>query len=29
MTLAQAQEEISRDWIDAFVDHLGMVYLKH
>ena len=28
MTLAQAQEEISRDWIDAFVDHLGMVYLK-
>jgi hypothetical protein len=28
MTLAQAQEEISRDWIDAFVDHVGMVYLK-
>jgi hypothetical protein len=28
MSLAQAQEEISRDWIDAFVDHLGMVYLK-
>lgn len=28
MTLAQAQEEISRDWIDAFVDHIGMVYLK-
>jgi len=28
MTLAQAQEEIRRDWIDAFVDHLGMVYLK-
>ncbi len=28
MTLAQAQEEISRDWIDAFIDHLGMVYLK-
>lgn len=28
MTVAQAQEQISRDWIDAFVDHLGMVYLK-
>ena len=28
MTLAQAQEQISRDWIDAFIDHLGMVYLK-
>lgn len=28
ITLAQAQEEISRDWIDAFIDHLGMVYLK-
>lgn len=28
MTLAQAQEEISRDWIDAFIDHLGMVYLR-
>ena len=28
MTLAEAQEQISRDWIDAFVDHLGMVYLK-
>lgn len=28
MTLAQAQEEIRRDWIDAFVDHVGMVYLK-
>jgi hypothetical protein len=28
MTLAQAQEEIRTDWIDAFVDHLGMVYLK-
>jgi len=25
---AQAQEEISRDWIDAFIDHVGMVYLK-
>ncbi len=28
MTLAQAQEEIRRDWIDAFVDHVGMVYLR-
>jgi hypothetical protein len=28
MTLAQAQEQIGRDWIDAFIDHLGMVYLK-
>jgi hypothetical protein len=28
MTLAQAQEQISRDWIDAFIDHLGMVYLR-
>jgi hypothetical protein len=28
MTLAQAQEEIRRDWIDAFIDHVGMVYLK-
>lgn len=28
MTLAQAREQISRDWIDAFIDHLGMVYLK-
>jgi hypothetical protein len=28
MTLAQAQEEIRRDWIDAFVDHVGLVYLK-
>lgn len=28
MTIAQAQEEIRRDWIDAFVDQLGMVYLK-
>lgn len=28
ITLAQAQEEIRRDWIDAFIDHLGMVYLK-
>ena len=28
MTLAQAQEEIRRDWIDAFIDHIGMVYLR-
>ena len=28
ITLAQAQEQISGDWIDAFIDHLGMVYLK-
>ena len=28
MTLAQTQEEIRRDWIDAFIDHVGMVYLK-
>jgi hypothetical protein len=28
MTIAQAQEQIRSDWIDAFVDHLGMVYLK-
>ena len=28
MTLEQAQEQISKDWIDAFIDHLGMVYLK-
>jgi hypothetical protein len=28
ITLAQAQEQISKDWIDAFIDHLGMVYLK-
>jgi hypothetical protein len=28
MTLAQAQEEIRRDWIDAFIDYVGMVYLK-
>jgi hypothetical protein len=27
-TLAQAQEEIRKDWIDAFIDYLGMVYLK-
>lgn len=28
LTLAQAQEQIASDWIDAFIDHLGMVYLK-
>ena len=28
MTVAQAREEIRRDWIDAFIDHVGMVYLK-
>ena len=28
MTLAQAQEEISEDWISCFVDQLGMVYLR-
>jgi hypothetical protein len=28
MTAAEAQEQISRDWIYAFIDHLGMVYLK-
>jgi hypothetical protein len=28
MTLSDAQEEIRRDWIDAFIDHVGMVYLK-
>ena len=28
LTLAQAQEQIAYDWIDAFIDHLGMVYLK-
>jgi hypothetical protein len=28
MTLAQTQEAIRSDWIDAFIDHVGMVYLK-
>jgi hypothetical protein len=28
ITVAQAQEEIRRDWIDAFIDHVGMVYLR-
>jgi hypothetical protein len=28
MTEAQAQEVIRRDWVDAFVDYLGLVYLQ-
>ena len=28
ITLEQAQEQIRKDWIDAFIDHVGMVYLK-
>ncbi|MDP9254701.1 MAG: HNH endonuclease [Verrucomicrobiota bacterium] len=28
MTLKQAQQEISKDWIDAFIDHFGLVYLR-
>jgi hypothetical protein len=28
ITLAQAQKEISEDWISCFVDHLGMAYLR-
>ena len=28
ITLAQAQEQISKDWIDAFIDHVGLVYLR-
>ena len=28
ITLEEAQEQIRRDWIDAFIDHLGMVYLR-
>ena len=28
LALSQAQEEVRRDWIDAFIDHVGMVYLK-
>lgn len=28
ITLQQAQEQIAYDWIDAFIDHVGMVYLK-
>jgi hypothetical protein len=28
MTLAQAQKEISEDWISCFVDNLGIVYLR-
>jgi hypothetical protein len=28
MTLEEAQELMRNDWIDAFVDHVGMVYLR-
>jgi hypothetical protein len=28
MTLAQAQTVIQEDWIDAFIDYLGPVYLR-
>jgi hypothetical protein len=28
ITIEQAREEIRNDWIDAFIDHVGMVYLK-
>jgi len=28
MTLAQAQTAMQEDWIDAFIDYLGPVYLK-
>jgi hypothetical protein len=28
ITLAQTQEEMRKDWIDAFIDYVGMVYLK-
>ena len=28
LALSQAQEEIRHDWIDTFIDHVGMVYLK-
>jgi len=28
ITLEAAQEQVRRDWIDAFIDHLGMIYLK-
>jgi hypothetical protein len=28
MSLEEAQELIRNDWIDAFVDHVGMVYLR-
>jgi hypothetical protein len=28
MTVGQAQEELQRDWIDCFINHLGMVYLR-
>jgi hypothetical protein len=28
MTLAQAQKEISEDWISCFVEYVGIVYLR-
>jgi hypothetical protein len=28
MSLAQAQKEISEDWISCFVEYVGMVYLR-
>jgi hypothetical protein len=28
ITLAQAQKEISEDWISCFVEYLGIVYLR-
>ena len=28
ITLAQAQKEISQDWISCFVEYLGIVYLR-
>jgi len=28
MTLAQAQKEVSEDWISCFVEYLGIVYLR-
>ena len=28
ITLAQAQTAIQKDWIDAFIDYLGPVYLR-
>jgi hypothetical protein len=28
MTLAQAQKEMSEDWISCFIDQLGIVYLR-
>jgi hypothetical protein len=28
MTLAQAQKEVSEDWISCFVEYVGIVYLR-